>query len=99
MDKRVFDILEILKQTNNNFSRENIYDELEYLNIQLLSRYNLQQKNQRDKKIAKEFLDKSFAHLNKYFPNWKKNKYLKKRNILKRIVETHKILIKIYWCF
>ena len=99
MDKRVFDILEILKQTNNNFSRENIYDELEYLNIQLLSRYNLQQKNQKDKKIAKEFLDKSFAHLNKYFPNWKKNKYLKKRNILKRIVETHKILIKLYWCF
>ena len=98
MDKRVFDILEILKQTNSFFNRS-IYDELEYLNIQLLSRYNLQQKNQKDKKLAKDFLNKSFAHLNKYFPNWKKNKYLKKRNILKRIIETHKSLIKLYWHF
>ncbi len=98
MDKRVFDILEILKQTNSFFNKS-IYDELEYLNIQLLSRYNLQQKNQKDKKLAKDFLNKSFAHLNKYFPNWKKNKYLKKRNILKRIIETHKSLIKLYWHF
>lgn len=99
MDKRVFDILEVLKQTNDMYKDLKVYDELEYLNIQLLSRYNLQQKNQKDKKIANDFLNKSFAHLNKYFPNWKKNKYLKKRNILKRIIETHKFLIKMYWIF
>ena len=97
MDKRVFDILEVLKQTNDMYKKQDVYDELEYLNIQLLSRYNLQQKNQKDKKMANEFLNASFNHLNKYFPNWKKNKYLKKRNILKRIIETHKSLIKLYW--
>lgn len=99
MDKRVFDILEVLKQTNELYKDTNVYDELEYLNIQLLSRYNLQQRNQKDKSLANDFLNKSFAHLYKYFPNWKKNKYLKKRNILKRIIETHKLLIKIYWKF
>lgn len=100
MDKRVFDILEMIKQVNNLYSNnETIYDELEYLNIQLLSRYNLQQRNQKDKKVANDFLNKSFEHLDKYFPNWKKNKYLKKRNILKRIIETHKLLIKLYWKF
>jgi len=98
MDKRVFDILEILKLTNSFYKKEkDLQDELEYLNIQLLSRYNLQQKNQKDKKLAEEFLDKSFKHLSENFPNWKKNKYLKKRNILKRIIETNKFLIKCYW--
>lgn len=98
MDARVFDILEILKLTNQNYEKNpEVKEELEYLNIQLLSRYNLQQKYQKDKKLAEEFLEESFAFLNKNFPYWKKNKYLKKRNILKRIIETHKFLIKCYW--
>lgn len=98
MDKRVFDIFEILKITNKLFEKDlYINEELEYLNIQLLSRYNLQQKYQKDKCMSNEFLNKSFLFLNENFPNWKKNKYLKKRNILKRIIETNKILIRLYW--
>lgn len=98
MDKRVFDIIEILKITNSLFSKnKELKEELEYLNIKLLSRYNLQQKYQNKKADAIKFLDMSFHHLENYFPNWKKNKYLKKRNVLKRIIETHKFLIKCYW--
>lgn len=98
MDKRVFDILEILKITNKLFEKDlYINEELEYLNIQLLSRYNLQQKYQKDKTLSNKFLNESFSFLDKNFPKWKKNKYLKKRNIFKRIIETNKILIRLYW--
>ena len=98
MDNRVFDIFKILEITNNIFEKDMyINEELEYLNIQLLSRYNLQQKYQKDINLSKKFLDSSFLFLNKNFPSWKKNKYLKKRNLLKRIIETNKKLIEIYW--
>lgn len=98
MDERVFDILKILDMTNKLFNNQTyINDELEYLNVQLLSRYNLQQKYQKDKIVAKKFLNESFLFLNNNFPNWKKNKYLKKRNLFKKIIETNKKLIKLYW--
>lgn len=98
MDKRVFDILKILAMTNNLFKESKyIKDELEYLNVQLLSRYNLQQKYQKNKSLSEKFLNDSFSYLNEFFPNWKKNKYLKKRNFIKRTIETNKNLIKLYW--
>ena len=42
------------------------------------------------------FIDEVFNYLNNEFPNWRKNKIWKKRNILKRIIEQNKLLAKKY---
>ena len=100
MNKKVFDILEIMNEVNRYMLECDYYneikEELEYLNIRTLLRYTLQQKNQKDKKIANKFIDDAFNFLNGEFPNWKKNKYFRKRNVLKRLIETSKLLTKIY---
>ena len=98
MDDRVFDILEILRISNGYLSEyKDLKNEIEYLNITLLSRYNLQQKYQKHKKLRNKFLNESFEFLNKFFPNWKNNYYFKKEPLLKRIIKSNKQLIKLYW--
>lgn len=100
MNKKVFDILEVLENINNYFKKlnyySNIHEYIEYLNIRTIFRYTLQQKYQANKKIKVEFIDQAFKFLNNNFPNWRKNKLYKKRNVLKRIIESNKFLTKIY---
>lgn len=98
VDNRVFDILDILKIANSNLKKYVfLKEETEYLNILLLSRYNLQQKNQKEKKLRTQFLNASFKFLEDNFPGWKKNKYFKKESLFKRIIKKSKSLIKVYW--
>lgn len=98
MDERVFDILKILEMTNFNLKKYPfLNNEIEYLNILLLSRYNLQQRNQKEKELRIKFLNDSFKFLNDNFPKWKNNIYFKKEPFIKRIIKTNKLLIKLYW--
>ena len=100
MNKKVFDIIEIMKKVNYYLFKcsyyENIKDEVEYLTIRTLLRYTLQQKNQKDKDVANKFIDEVFDYLDNEFPYWRKNKIFKKRNIIKRVIESNKKLTKIY---
>lgn len=100
MDKRVFDILEVLNHINQYFKELDYYKEIycfiEYLNIRTLFRYTLQQKKQKRKKDRNDFIEQSFVFLNKNFPNWRKNKLYKKRNLLKRFIESNQWMTKIY---
>ena len=50
----------------------------------------------KDDKLKKDFINKTYSELNINYPNWKKSNYIQTRNILKRIVEKNKILVKIY---
>lgn len=100
MDKRVFDILEITKQIiaelkSHNYY-ENIKEEVEAWVTRNLFRYTLQQKYQKDSNLKNKFVDDVFSYLNTNFPNWKKNKIWKKRNIFKRTIESNKLLTKLY---
>lgn len=98
MDERVFDILKILRMANSSLSKHSfLKEETEYLNIVLLSRYNLQQGKQKKKELKIKFLNESFSFLNDNFPNWRKNIYFKKEPIFKRIIKTHKLLIRLCW--
>lgn len=97
MDLRVFDILEILNVINKKIDKyQYLAEELEYLNIRLLSRYNLQQKNQKSIKKGYLFINKSFDFLNTNFPNWRKNKYFNQELIIKRIIKKRKVLVKLF---
>lgn len=94
-DKLVFDIFKSIDIISNILKDEIYKEELETLVISKLTNYNIQQRYQKDKKIAKEFIKKSFEYLNKNYPNYKKNKYFKERKI-KGIIEKSKFLTEIY---
>lgn len=95
MDKRVYDILEIIKIVNNQYENK-YHDEIEYFTIKQITRYMLRQKYQKNKKIKNDFIDKGYKYLLEIYPNYKKNKYYLKESKLKRIIKNNKILLKIY---
>lgn len=100
MNNKIFDILKIM-ELNNTYFKENdylnkIYDEIEYLNIYHLTIYIIRQRYQKDKAIANKFINEAYEYLNNNYPNWRKNKYYKKRNILKQIIETNKGIATFY---
>ncbi len=100
MDKRVYDILKITQMIIEELKSHDYYKDIkkyaEAMTIRNLFRYTLQQKYQKDKKIANDFIDKVFHYLNTEFPNWRENKIWKKRNFIKRFIEKNKLLTKIY---
>ena len=97
MDKRVFDILDILKEIKDYYKREYyLRDELDYVIIDKVTTYMLQQRVQKDNKLRIEFIDEGYAFLNKNIKNWRRNKYYKKTNSLKRIIKNNKKILKIY---
>ena len=55
-------------------------DVVDRLTVRILTNYNIQQRNQKDKKVGMEFLDTSFAYLKKEVPDYKNNKYYEKKN-------------------
>lgn len=97
MDKRVFDILDILKEIKDYYKREYyLRDELDYVIIDKVTTYMLQQRVQKDNKLRIKFIDAGYAFLNKNIKNWRGNKYYKKTNFLKRIIKNNKKILKIY---
>lgn len=100
MNEKVFDVLDVLNVVNSYLKELNYYDEIkeyvEFLNIRTIFRYTLQQKRQQDKKVRNEFINRAFEFLNTNFPNWRKNSIYLKRNPLKRLIESSKLLTKIY---
>lgn len=100
MNKKVYDILKVSKMMIDELKSHDYYndvkDYVEAMTIRNLFRYTLQQRYQKNKKLANGFIDDAFTFLNEEFPNWKQNKIWKKRNILKRMVEQSKLLTKLY---
>lgn len=100
MNEKVFDILTITKIIENNFKKTKYYDDIkdfvEAYIITNLFRYTLQQKYQEDKLLKTKFIDEVFNYLYDNFPNWRKNRIWKKRNCIKRLIESNKILTKLY---
>ncbi len=96
MDKRVFDIFEILKLVNSYCDKNKYYESIEYLNVSKLLIYTIQQRYQKDKKLRNNFIDRAFSTLDSEFPNWKKSKYFKDRSKIKGMIEKNKTLTKIY---
>ena len=94
-DIKIFDIFKSLDIAREILKEEIYNKELETLIISKLTNYNIQQRYQSNKRIRKEFINKSFEYLNKYYPNYKNNDYFKKRGI-KGIIEKNKLLTKIY---
>ena len=99
IDEKVFDIIKILNDHYKFFQKkgyiDNFYQEFEYYFIYRFTMYIIQQRYQKNRKLANEFIDIGYEFLDKKFPNWRNNKYYKK-NLLKLIIEKNKGLAKLY---
>ena len=100
MNPKVIDILRVMNIVNSDLKKLSYYKKIkeyvEYLNIRTITRYTLQQKYQENKKTKKIFINAAFEYLNFNFPNWKNNKIFKRRNIIKRKIESSIMLTKLY---
>ena len=96
-DEKVFDLFRILDRIRVYFNdKDYIKEELDYYIVSMLMNYNIQQRVQKDKSVAMKFINTSFDYLDKYVPNYKKNKYFRDRSKLKSFIEKHKKLSKLY---
>ena len=95
MDKRVFDILNIIDNIRKFYENSNDYikEYIDKMSLQILTTYTIQQRYQKDKKLAKEFINRAFNYMETNIPNYKKNLYFKDRGI-KGIIERNKFLTK-----
>ena len=99
MDKRVFDILDILSIIKDDYKDEKYMDdEVNFLIIDKATTYMLQQRVQKDKKIRNEFIDTCYKFLDKNVYDWKSNKYYVRTSFFKRLIKNHKKILKLY-CF
>jgi len=100
VDSKTFDIFKILNILNEYYSNLPYYKDLkeyfEYLIIEKLTTYNLQQKYNKDKDNARLFINKSFEYLKNWNLNWKKNKIYIKKNKFKTIIKNSKFITKLF---
>lgn len=87
-NEKTKDIFDILDHVIDYYKEKNLYDkyinELEYIYTRyLLCSSLLRMVKIKDKSIREDYLDKTWENLNNKFPNWKKNKILRKRKTFK----------------
>lgn len=96
VDKRTFDIFEVLDNVNDIYS--NLYGtkELEYFNINEVTRYMLKQRYVSNKKERENFIDSGYSYLYSINSDWRKNRIYKKEPLYKRIIKNNKTFLSIY---
>lgn len=96
-DEKCFDILKIIDIFRNKLKDErNLKEELDKLTVRIITNYTIQQRKQKDKKVAKRFINEAFNYLEKNIPDYKDNKYFENRSVLKRTIEKSKFLTNLY---
>ena len=96
-DKRIFDIIKIVDIIRTYFKdKKYIKESLDKLTVRILTNYNIQQRNQKNKSVGMNFINKSFNYLEKEVPDYKDNKYYQNRGFAKRTIEKSKLLTKLY---
>ncbi len=99
-DERIFDILRIIDLIRKKWKKESyLKEDLDKLTIRMITNYTIQQRNQKDPKIAMKFIDEAFSYMKKEIPDYKKNKYYESRSFLQRNIEKNKGLSKLYCLF
>ena len=95
-DERCFDILKIVDKIRK-YTKDKDYlkEKIDKLTVRILTNYTIQQRNQKDKRIAMKFIDQAFDYLKREIPNFKNNKYFENRG-KKKIIEKSKFLTKLY---
>ena len=96
VDEKIFDIFKGFDLVKSVL-KENIYkNQLNQLIVRKITTYTVSQRTQKNKNVAKRFIDEAFKYLKTNVPDYKNNKYYKNRSFVKKSIEKNKILTKIY---
>ncbi len=97
-DEKIFDILSISQIIIDELSKyDYMKDALTDVMVATLTDYVIQQRYIKDKKKRSEFLDAAFHMLDNLDPEWRKCSCLKKFSFPKRLIKSHKTLIRLYY--
>lgn len=95
-DKKMFDIIKIVDIIRSQYKNSKYIDTVNTLTIKILVNYTIQQRENKNAKERNRFIDEVFNYLKKNIPDYRKNIYFKRRNILKGIIEKNRIITKTY---
>ena len=95
-DKKMFDIIKIVDIIRNKYKDTRYIGIVNTLTIKILVNYTIQQRENKNAKERNRFIDEVFNYLKKNIPDYRKNIYFKRRNILKGIIEKNKLVTKVY---
>lgn len=98
VNKKIVDILDNLRIVNDYYINKQRFDEFKnqlcYFNLDMIFDNLYKVKSIEDKQIANDFIDNSYALLDKYFDNWKSNDFFNKYSILKKQLLKNKELYR-----
>lgn len=98
VNKKIVDILDNLRIVNDYYINKQRFDEFKnqlcYFNLDMIFDNLYKVKDIEDKQIANDFIDNSYALLDKYFDNWKSNDFFNKYSILKKQLLKNKELYR-----
>lgn len=96
-DEKCFDIFEIINIVRDYFKdKEYSHESINKWTVWIITNFTIQQRVQKDKNVAMDFIDHAFDYLKINVPDYKDNKYYETRSFLKRSIEKNKFLTKIY---
>ncbi len=96
MDEHVFDIFKILDEVRTTYHDFDNQEVLEAFVIREVGRYLLLQKYQKNKKIRSRFIEEGYLYLEKMNPKWRQNKIYKQEKFIKKMIQNHKMWLKLY---
>ena len=98
VNKKIADILDNLRIINDYYINKQRFDEFKnslcFFNLDMIFDNLYKLKGIEDKKFVDEFIDDSYALLDKYFDNWKSNGFFSKFSILKKRLLKNKDLYR-----
>ncbi len=95
-DERVFDIIKIVDIIRKYLKEKEFTEVVDKLTVRILTNYTIQQRVQKDKKVAIRFINEAFKYLQENVSDYKNNKYYENRGMLRRTIEKNKLLTKSY---
>lgn len=101
--RKMLQLFQSLELLNNRFkeldSFEEFYDELLFINMRHIIFRFKEFVKYRDYKMKFEFVKRGFAHLNKYFPDWKNNSYYFTYYDVDKPFKQWRMKSQLYWIY
>lgn len=95
-DDKIFDIIKIVNKIREEAKEIEIKEQIDYLTVDILTNYTIQQRYQKDKNIRNSFINECFNYLEKNVKDYKNKKYYNNKSYIRRKIESNKIFTKIY---
>ena len=95
-DNKMFDIIEIVDKIRNSFKKTCFEEQIDYLTVDIITNYTIQQRYQKNKAIRNRFIDECFDYLENNIKDYKNKKYYNNKSFIRRKIESSKKITKLY---